>query len=239
MNAILKVIWNLIFNISGLDISFNARYDDWSFYMIELRAKYQAVQELLADKHLTPKEIALGETSLQIVGCEMRKVQVSGPYREVSIQVPVEPLEDSPNNKFTHLFLPVNTEKSMWPGVDIWGFPKFLANIDIHTDNNRIICRLAVENQLILQFTLADSQAGSWKHDHWDYYGIRKRQVVKTTMDPQGMISEGKSSRNTSLVLGEHAIADTLREIFKSEEIVRTMIGHKVSSILKKPIPIT
>lgn len=237
MNAILKGMWNLIFNTSGLDISFSAKYYDWSFYLIELRANYQVVKELLAERHLIPKEITPDETSLQIVGCEMRKVQVAGPYNEVSIQVPVEPLDDSPNAKFTHLFLPVDTEISRWLGVDIWGFPKFIANIDIKTDNNRIVCRLAVGDQLILEFRM-DDKAGPRKHYKWDYYGIRKQQVVKTTMDPEGFISEEESSGNVSLMLGEHAVADTLREILLSNEVMRTMIGHNVSSVLKKPVRI-
>jgi hypothetical protein len=235
MNAILKVVWNLVFNISGLDISFSAKYQDWSFYLIELRANYQMVKELLAERHLLPKEIAPAETRLQIVACELRKVQVAGPYNELSIQVPVEPLDDSPNEKLTHLYLPVNTEESRWPGVDIFGFPKFIATIDIETDNNRAACRLAVGDQMILEFKM-DDKAGPRKHYKWDYYGTRKRRVVKTTMDPEGSISDEEFSGNASLVLGEHPIADTLRAILLSEEVVRTMIGHNVSSVLKKPV---
>jgi hypothetical protein len=237
MNAILKGLWGLIFNISGLDISFSVRYYDWSFYLIELKANYQVVKELLAERHLLPIEVSPGETSLQIVGCDMKKVQISGPYNEVSIQVPVEPLDDTPNRKFTHLFLPVNTEESRWPGVDIWGFPKFLADIDIKMDNNRIICQLAVGDQMILEFKM-DDKTGPKNHYKWDYYGIRKQQVVKTTMDPEGFISEEESNGNASLVLGEHAVADTLREIILSDDVVRTMIGHEVSSVLEKPVRI-
>jgi hypothetical protein len=237
MNTLLKIVWNSIFNISGLDISFSARYSDWSFYLIELKARYQAVKEFLAERRIIPKEIAPGETGLQIVGCEMRKVQVAGPYNEVSIQVPVEPLEDSPNAKFTHLYLPVNTEKSRWPGVDIMGFPKFLANIEIMLENNRILCRLAAEGQLILEFKM-DHRTGPRAHYRWDYYGVRKGRIVKTTMDPEGFISEEQSGGNASLMLGDHKVADTLREILISDEIVRTVIGHNVSSTLKKPVRI-
>jgi hypothetical protein len=226
----------LIFNISGLDISFGARYYDWSFYLIELRANCEVVKELLAERHLIPKEITPGETSLQIVGCEMRKVQIAGSYNEVSIQVPVEPLDDSPNGKFTHLYLPVNTEESRWPGVDIYGFPKFLANINIKADNKRIACRLAVGDQLILEFKM-DDKSGPRRHYKWDYYGTRKQRVVKTTMDLEGFISE-ESNGNVSLILGEHPVAYKLREILISDEVVSIMIGHNVSSLLKKPVPI-
>lgn len=237
MNAILKVIWNLVFRVLGLDISFNAKYHDWSFYLIELRANYDVVKDLLASRHLLPKETALGETRLQIVACEMRRVQVAGPYNELSVQVPVEPLEDSPNAKFTHLYLPVTTEESRWPGVDVFGFPKFIANIDIKTDSGRLACRLAQGDRMILEFQM-DDKAGPRKHYHWDYYGTRKRQIVKSTMDPEGSIWEEQSSGNATLLLGDHPVADTLRKSLLSHEVVRTMTGHNVSSLLKKPVRI-
>jgi hypothetical protein len=94
-----------------------------------------------------------------------------------------------------------------------------------------------VENQLILEFIL-DDRTGSEHHFKWDYYGIRKQQLVKTTMDPQGLIAEDKSGGNATLKLGDHAIADTLREILLSDQIVRTVVGHNLSSILKKPVVI-
>ena len=111
MNSFRKVIWNFVFNLTGLDLSFGAKYEDWSFYLIELKANYQGVKKLLAERHFIPKEIAPGETRLQIVGCEMRKVQVVGSYHEVSIQVPVEPLGDGPGEKFAHLASPLRVNR--------------------------------------------------------------------------------------------------------------------------------
>jgi len=98
MNSLLKVYWNLVFNLTGLDVSFDIKYNDWSFYLVELKADYQVVKEILAQRLVVPKEIAPGETRLQIVACKMRSVQLSGPYNEVSIQVPVESLDGSPSD---------------------------------------------------------------------------------------------------------------------------------------------
>jgi len=187
LNSLLKNIWNFVFKLTGVDISFSAHYYDWSFYLIELRAHYQAMKKLLTDRLLVPKVIAPGETRLQIVCCEMRKVQVAGPYNEVSIQVPVVPLDGGPSDKFVHLFLPVNTEASRWPGVDIWGFPKFIAKIDFIKNNSQIACRHVLDGQLILECRM-DDKVGIKKQNKWDYYWYRKQQIIKTTMDAEGLI---------------------------------------------------
>ena len=139
-------------NLTGLDVSFDVKYNDWSFYLVEVKADYQGVKAILAKRHLNPKEIVPGETRLQIVACQMRSVQVSGPYNEVSIQVPVNSLDESPDDKFAHLYLPVNTEAARWPGVDIYGFPKFIARIDFTQDENQIACQLAENEVPILEF---------------------------------------------------------------------------------------
>jgi hypothetical protein len=236
MNSLLKIYWNSVFNLTGLDVSFDAKYKDWSFYFIELKANYQGVKKMLVERHLVPKEIAHGETRLQIVGCEMRAVQISGPYNEVSIQAPVEPLDDSPGDKFAHLFLPVSTEAARWPGVDIYGFPKFIAKIDFAKGEDQIICRLAANEEAILEFRM-DDKVGTKKRERWEFYGNRRQRIVKTVFDLEGLISE-EAKENVSFVLGKHIIAETIRELLLSDEVVRTMIGHNVSGVLRKPVRI-
>ena len=237
MNSFLRVIWNFMFNLTGLDVSFDAKYHDWSFYSIELRANYQGVKKMLEQRHLIPKEIAPGETRLQIVGCEMKAVQIAGPYNEISFQVPVEPLDDSIGDKFAHLFLPVSTEAARWPGVDINGFPKFIADIDFAKDEDRIICRLATHKESILEFRM-DNKVGTKERKTWEFYGNRKQQMVKTAFELEGLILEGEFNQNVRLVLGKHMIADILRELLLSDEVVRTMTGHNISGVLRKPVSI-
>ena len=234
MNSLLKVYWSLIFNLTGRDVSFDAEYKDFSFFGIELRANYQEVKCFLAARNLVPKESAPGETRLQIVGCEMRKVRIAGPYNEVAIQVPVEPLDDSPDDRFAHLFLPVTTEAARWPGVDIYGFPKFIAKIDIAKEEAKIVCRLAADGEQILEFGMLD-KTGPKKRAKWEFYGNRKKQIVKVVFDWEGCFAE-EAGGTISFVLGKHPIADTIRGLLLSNEVVRTSIGHNVFGILRKPV---
>ena len=236
MNSLLKACWNLVFNSTGFDVSFDAKYRDWSFYLLELKANYQGVKELLAERNLVPKEIVPGETRLQIVGCEMRAVQIAGPYNEVSIQVPVNPLENSPGEKYAHLFLPVSTEAARWPGVYIYGFPKFIAKIDFAQHEGQITCHLATPGETILEFSMED-KIGTKKQETWEYYGSRKHQIIRTIFDLEGLILE-EANPNVSFALGIHELADTIRRLLLSNEVVRTMIGHNVAGVLRKPVPV-
>jgi len=105
----------------------------------------------------------------------------------------------------------VSTESARWPGVDINGFPKFIADIDFAMDEGRIICRLATDGESILEFRM-DNKVGTRKQEKWEFYGNRKQKIVRTAFDLEGLFSEGESKQNVNLVLGKHVIADTLRE---------------------------
>jgi Acetoacetate decarboxylase (ADC) len=235
MNTILKILWNLVFKITGLDLSFDTKFGEWSFYLIELKANLAEVNKLLTEKHLTAKEITPGETKLQIIGCDMKIVQVVGPYHEVSIQVPVESIDASPVEKYAHLFLPVTTEAARWGGVDVDGFTKFLADIDIVKDHDQANCRLALQGELILEFNLQD-HVGPERKLQWNFYGIRKQRIIKTTFDFEGLVYEEDYPSNSKLILGKHAISNMIRELLISEEIQRVSIGHLMTGIWKKPV---
>lgn len=235
MNSILKVVWNLIFDLTGLDFSFGAIYKDWTFYLIELRADYQKVKKILAERQIVPKEVVPGETRIQIVGCDMRDVQIVGSYQEVSIQVPVELMDEGPNEIFAHLYLPVTSEEARWPGVDINGFPKFIALIDIEVKDSQIDCRLGDKDEPILEFRM-DDFIGEEKKFIWEFYGNRKERIIKTTFELKGMVYEEEANPNANLFLGKHPISEALGNLLLSDKVVRTVIGHDVSGYLKKPV---
>ncbi len=88
-----------------------------------------------------------------------------------------------------------------------------------------------------MEFSL-DDKVGVRKKDRWEYYGNRKQRIVKTAFELEGLILEEEAAENVSFVLGQHKIADTIRQLLLSDEVVRTMIGHDLSGVLKKPVRI-
>ena len=45
MNEFLNFVWNGVFNLTGIDLSFDIRYRDYSFYLVELKADHNAVKK--------------------------------------------------------------------------------------------------------------------------------------------------------------------------------------------------
>ncbi len=78
---------------------------------------------------------------------------------------------------------------------------------------------------------------GTKQRKKWEYYGNRKQQILKTTFDLEGLISE-EAGECVSFVLGKHTIAETIGELLLSDEVVRTIIGHNISGVLRKPVRI-
>ena len=77
----------------------------------------------------------------------------------------------------------------------------------------------------------------SWERAKWEFYGNRKKQIVKVVFDWEGDFVE-EAGGDVRFVLGKHPIAETIGRLLISGEVVRTSIGHNVSGILRKPVPI-
>jgi hypothetical protein len=67
------------------------------------------VEAMLENKKIKPIEYLSNQARIQIVGCEMRSVEMAGLYNELSIQVPVISPDDSSGETFTQLFLNVES----------------------------------------------------------------------------------------------------------------------------------
>jgi hypothetical protein len=112
VKKMLKFVWNFIFKLTGSDISFSVCYYNWDFFLIELPADYKGIEGILARRKLIPLKDAGGNARIQIAGCDMKDVQIVGPYYEISVQAPVEALEGSEHAHYTHpiCLLPQNRQ---------------------------------------------------------------------------------------------------------------------------------
>ncbi len=100
------------------------------------------LRDLLPTSKLVPAEVMPGKGLLAVVAFDYRDTSI-GPYREVGIAVParyrprfnpmlVPPLRMAASLSYEAFVwqLPVTTETALHAGIDIWGYPKFLAEIE-------------------------------------------------------------------------------------------------------------
>lgn len=235
MQTVMKWTWNTVFRLTGLDLSFDIRYRRLSLHQLELRAHVDAVARALAERGLSPVETSPGVVPL-FVGClDMLDVAWFPPYREVSIHVPVQPVGDDEGELLCHLYLPVTTEAALWAGRDVSGMPKLLAEIERSEEDGRLLGRLSVDGERVLETEARDAE-GQDTTQLMRFYGQRAGRIIRTDYESTGAFHHSSSGEGASLRLGTHPMADHLRELLVSTEVHAALVGRDVSAVLRRPV---
>lgn len=234
LNSFFKYAWNGVFNLTGIDLSFDIEYRDFSYYLVELRAEYSAVQKRIEHLGVIPIETSPNQTTIQINSLDMREVQFIEPYHEVSIHVPVKSVDEGKYDPLVHLYLPVTSKEARWGGVDVNGFPKYIASIDIMRGEEVTECRLCNDEGFVLGYSV-ENQTGPLGEFAWNLYGLRKKKILRTLFEFSGNIYETVEC-DGSVVFGDQSMSKELEALMVSDKIEKIVIGEHLSGILKKPV---
>lgn len=105
----------------------------------------------------------LGLSTLTLGGMEYREMNI-GPYNEIVVLVPVRytgALPPQARAGFLRerigmyvMMISVTTQLSLDAGKDIWGYPKFLSEIEFQDQGERRVCLWKAEGKEILSFSV-------------------------------------------------------------------------------------
>lgn len=223
--------WYLIHALTGVHLSTPIYYLDWSMMRASFLAPVAKVQKKLPSRNLKPVQLVPGTATVVFNAMEMRKVRGLSPYNEFAIEVPVVyEVEDKAERKFGSyvLYMPVTTEGARWGGVEIYGLPKFLA--EIHFEDVGEECRCQVQeggkNIITLEVKKLVTEPQSWE---MYLYGVRDGQLLRTLVQIQGQKGTSDVRRGASYTLGDHPIAEELRSL----EIDNVSISHEYAPQLQ------
>jgi hypothetical protein len=136
-----------------------------------------------------------------------------GRYNEVAVAFAVPRVDGVPGGAFIHQ-LPVDGEFTLAAGRGIWGFPKWMARIDLRFEGNGARCRLAADDDLVLELQVASRRVrvparASEMSAYSRIDGVTRR--TPFTSDPSGVRIRPGGAR---LVLGDrHPLARQLCSI--------------------------
>jgi hypothetical protein len=128
--------------------------------------------------------------------------------------------------------LPLTSEVGLHAGIDIWGFPKFLADIDFTQDEHSVTCTLAEEGEHILTLEVKKNAARMKTYFDFTIFSVKDRELLRTNVNGMSE-SLGRSFKpgGASLTLGEHPISRQIREVAPGRSI-QTMYIPKGQLIL-------
>ncbi len=226
-------------------------YDAAAFTAIFV-ASSAKVKNLLPRREMNPVEIFPGRCLVAISAFEYRKTD-GPPYNEVSIaflitykrmQIPGLTVSKMMLKRvyLTYVWLlPVTTEEARAGGVDLFGYPKFIADIDFNDDGDWVTCSLAENNREILQLSGKKLESKQGKRTRYRSYNVEKGAplIAEFLVNPK-MFAQAIGGRTARLELGsDHPISDTLEQIGLSKRAILYQYIPTAELILFPAINIT
>jgi len=234
---------------TGVRIGLPVRYYDWSWMNAIFPAPAAKVQLLLPSKKLKPLLLMPGTAMVALTAMEYRQIADVAPYNEFSIGVPVqyEPAVNVPGlpmlfnpllsprryrrfGVYIH-HLPVTTKEAYDFGVEIWGYPKFVADISFEDAGDLRRCRLRAEGKNILTLEMKKLITRDRPMSLYSYT-VKNGQLLRTLIQTQGQYCVTRFPGGASYNLGDHPIAKELNAIGMGKTAVGRFYAPKVQSLL-------
>jgi Acetoacetate decarboxylase (ADC) len=196
-----------------------------------------AAQRLIDASGLRIASVLPGKTLCTIGTMDYRDGDL-GPYHEIAISffvrerdqvsVPIigTALDFARNRLGAYIHqLPVDGTFTCEAGRSIWGFPKFMSEIDISNDGDQETAALRVEGRHVLtqrirlEGTRSFPERGQTSYAHREGVTYRTRSVMRGDRI-------GARFRGASIELGDHPVADELRSLgLPQRALFSTYIG--------------
>lgn len=199
-------------------------YDNSSMTAV-FTASTQQVRALLPDPQMHPIELMPGRCVAAFSAFEYRDSDID-PYNEFSISFLISHghrtlpgmhlLRGLASRCFEAYVwkLPVTTEIARWGGVELYGYPKFLADIDFRRDDQHTVCTLAEGGRVILSLQGKSLDGGPAKPLRYRAYSMKNGIPMCANVYTNPLrYAQSMSPSAAHLTLGDHDIAQQLRAL--------------------------
>jgi hypothetical protein len=229
---------------TGARIGLPVRYYDWSAIMAHFPTPAGALRRLLPTDRLRPAELLPGTGVLTMAAMEYRRIADVGAYNEFAIMVPVlyEPTVAIPGlpllfpdrfqsfGLYVH-HLPVTTQEAYDFGVELWGYPKFVAEIGFEDTPRTRRCRLRAEGKSVVTLEVAASATRARPMDLFSYT-VKDGRLLRTRIQAQGQMSIVRFRGGATCDLGDHPIAEELRTLGMGRTAIERLYAPRIESLL-------
>jgi len=202
------------------------------FFLVAYTADAEKVRQRLPCDSLRPVTLP-GDRAVVVFMAANYIDTTLGPYGEVAIAALVYHVQRGPgglipvllglhNPGYLVLDLPVSGLALRDAGRGEWGYPKFIADIDFSITPEGSQCVLSDRDLHIL--TLQVGNRGFLARERWPIvsYSVRQGQLLRTTVLQTGVFRRSWYPRHADVVLGEHPVAEALRELDLSSRPIQS-----------------
>lgn len=222
-------------------------YDNTSM-TVTYTASTSKIKKYLPHKDMHPVEIFPGTCVVGFTAFEYRKTDID-PYNEFSISILItfgrksipglSLLNNLMKKDFTAFIwhLPVTTEKARYGGVELYGYPKIIADIEFKREKEFIECRLSENGEHILTLKGKNLPGTQGKILRYRTYSIKDNVPLCANVYTNPLeFSQSLSRNDASIEIGEkHTISRELKDIGLSAKPIMYQYSPLNESILFAP----
>ncbi len=213
VRRIARPIYHAILATTGRRLATAVHFRSLEAFGGQFDADAEAARRVLARPELDVVEHEPGRTSVRVMALDYHDVDLLAPYREVAIALPVRYRDadhDDEEGSFV-LQMPVTSEEARWGGVEVYGFPKFVAAIELARDGRTRVATVRAGGAHVLTLRVDSLESAQGQASFHNYTVRGDHQLVESRFEIDGELALGEG--HATLELGAHAIADELRRM--------------------------
>ncbi len=213
MRRIAGPLYRAVLATTGRRLQVPIRFRALEAFGGQFDASAEAARRVLAREELDVIEHAPGRTSVRVLALDYRDIDLLAPYRELAIALPVRYRDadhDDVEGSFV-LQMPVTTEEARWGGVELYGFPKILASVQMASEDGTRVATIHADRRRVLTLRVDETEGAEGRACFHNYTVRGDHQLVESTFEIEGEIAmdEGRAT----IELGDHPIAAQLRRM--------------------------
>jgi hypothetical protein len=222
--------WDMMMKDLSLEGKLPVFYYDNTAMTAIYTASTIKVRRLLPRADMHPVEVIKGRSLVAFTAFEYRASDID-PYNEFSISFPItfgkkgipglSVLSMMARRYFTAYVwqLPVTTERARKGGVEMYGYPKFLADIVFSHEGNMLVCTLTEGGHNILTLKGKKLRTSPEKVNRFKTFSIKDDVPLAANvyMNPREF-GKSISPKAAQLTIGDHTISGKLRELDMGEK---------------------
>ncbi len=220
------------------DIALPIRYWRTDCFMALFSADLEAARALLPSQRLHPVRISPNRAIVAIAAFNYLETSV-GPYGEialsplVSLDRPAPPALPLAAGVFNGLsafvaHLPVTSRIARQAGRTVWGYPKFVADMDFDLRPESQQVRLSEGGRDILTLNVRRSGNVLLEKAPLTTYTVKDERLIRTEVAMRGHVATSLGPRSGSLALGDHPVAKEIAALGVGAKplLTRTYLSH-------------
>ena len=199
-----------------------AKYYDFSSIIAYFPVSARKLKKYLPTKKMKLVKPVPGISYIFIIAYQYKHISIMEPYNEVGIGFPLVFKDNKQKYEGSHfIHLPVTTEFARMAGVDLFGYPKFVADISYEEHENSITTTLKSDNEHILTLEVPKIEVEEERREVYSFT-IKDNKILRIKITSQGYSGINQEKGKALLQLGEHPISGEIKSLLFTNDSV----GH-------------